>query len=100
MAATDDVLKALKDAGAQLKADLWKPEDGTFLEARAKDLVGLEAKAATLKDGDPKKAAYTAAARDTIVSVKLLALIRMETAEKHLLDALGKFFLTVAVPAV
>jgi hypothetical protein len=99
MSLLNDAKQALEDAGKQLKADLWKPDDAKFLEARAKDIVGLAAKASE-EQNPAKKAGYIAAARDTLVSVKLLALIRMETGEKHLLDALGNFFMSVVIPAV
>lgn len=88
---------ALREAGKQLKSDLWKPEDELFLAARARDLVGLEAKA--VKATDPRrKAAYLAAARDVVNHVRLLALIRMEAAAHHIQEALGRFFLEKVVP--
>ena len=90
---------ALRDAGKQLKSDLWKPEDSEFLAARAKDLVGLNAKAASATD-DRKKAAYVAAARDVVNHVRLLALIRMEAAAQHIQDALGRFFLEKLLPVL
>jgi hypothetical protein len=88
---------ALRDAGRQLKSDLWKPEDEVFLAARAKDLVGLEAKAVNATD-PRRKAAYLAAARDVVNHVRLLAVIRMEAAVHHIQEALGRFFLREAVP--
>ena len=99
MAIVDDVKKGLEEAGKALKADLWKPEDNAFLAARAKDLVGLATKAASTTDAR-KKAAYLAAAKDTIHHVKLVALIRMEVGLIHVLDALGRFFLEKAVPVL
>ncbi len=99
MALEDDVKKALKDAGEQLKADLWKPDDEAFLNARAKDLVGLNKKAE--KATDPaKKKAYQAAAKDVLNHVRLLAVIRMETGANHIADALGRFFLEKVLPAL
>lgn len=99
MSAIDEATKALVDAGRQLKSDLWKADDNAFLAARAKDLVGLAAKIETEKDA-AKKAGYVAAARDTLVSVKLLALIRMETVQQHVLEALGSFFMSTVLPAL
>jgi len=89
--------KALADAGKQLKSDLWKPEDSAFLAARAKDLVGLNRKAAATQD-PIKKAAYLAAARDVVNHVRLLAVIRMEVSAHHVQDALGRFFLDTLLP--
>jgi hypothetical protein len=95
----DDVKQALKAAGQQLKADLWHPNDEAFLAARAKDLVGLQKKAHE-STTDAKRKAYLAAAKDVLNHVKLLAVIRMETAAAHVTDALGRFFLDKVVPAL
>jgi alkylhydroperoxidase/carboxymuconolactone decarboxylase family protein YurZ len=91
MSLIDDAKQALEDTGTQLKADLWMPDDKAFLEDRAKDLVELAAKAAKAQD-PAQKAAYLAAARDTMTSVKVLAVIRMEATEQHIVDALEKLF--------
>ena len=93
------IVKALRDAGKELKKDLWKPGDEAFLAARAKDLVGLNAKAlaATSK---AKKKAYVAAARDVVNHAKLFALIRAEAAAAHIADALGRFFLEKLLPVL
>jgi hypothetical protein len=103
MPATNDLesaaLAALVAAGQKLKDDLWTDGDRGFLAARAKDLVGLNAKAAEATSA-AKKAAYQAAARDVVDHVKLLALIRMQVAQEHALDALGRFFLDTALPAL
>ena len=99
MAILDDVLNALESSGTMLKADLWRPDDAAFLKARAQDLVGLASKAKAQTE-PAKRAAYLAAARDTVTSVKLLALIRLEASAPHILDALGKFIVSVAVPAL
>jgi hypothetical protein len=99
MALEDEVEKALRDAGAVLKADLWQPSDAAFLKARATDLVGLNRKADTATD-PMKKRAYVAAARDVVNHVRLLAVIRMEVAAHHVLDALGRFFVEKVVPAL
>ncbi|MBX3190086.1 MAG: hypothetical protein KF819_23875 [Labilithrix sp.] len=96
---TLQVTTTLRDAGKQLKADLWKAEDEAFLKARAADLIGLNAKAAAA-DTEAKKKAYLAAAADTVNHVKLMALIRMEVATQNILDTLGKFFLDKVVPAL
>ena len=94
-----DVLKTLTDTGNQLKSGLWKSDDTAFLQARAKDMVGLAAKAA--REQDPgRKAAYLAAARDTVTSVRLLAMIRLETAEQAALAAAGNFFTTTVTSAL
>lgn len=95
----DDVQRALEDAGAALRKDMWKDTDRAFLKARARDLVGLAAKAATATDPARKKA-YLAAATDTVHHVKLLVLMRMEVAASHVLDALGRFFLEKLLPAL
>ncbi|HET9625140.1 MAG TPA: hypothetical protein VFP84_27420 [Kofleriaceae bacterium] len=92
-------MKALTDAGTELKADLWQPDDAAFLASRAKDLVGLAAKAETMTDPN-KKAAYLAAAKDTLVSVKLLAQIRLESLERSLIAKLEDLFKTVVLPAI
>lgn len=92
-------LAALVTAGQRLKDDLWIDGDRDFLAARARDLVGLNAKA-TEATNPGKKAAYQAAARDVVDHVKLLALIRMQVAQQHALEALGRFFLDTALPAL
>jgi hypothetical protein len=99
MALSDDVENALREAGHALKGDLWRETDGAFLKARAKDLVGLATKAQAASDPQQKRA-YVAAARDVVNHVKLLAVIRMETAAAHVLDALGRFFMEKIVPAL
>lgn len=91
MSLIDDAKQALEDTGNLLKADLWKPDDKAFLEERAKDLVELAAKAAQAQD-PAQRAGYLAAARDTTISVKVLAMIRVEATEQHVLDALEKRF--------
>ncbi len=97
MSLIDEAKRALEDTGNQLKADLWTSDDKAFLEARAKDLVQLAAKAEAAQD-PAQRAGYLAAARDTVVSVKVLALIRTEAAEQHVLAALEKLFWHEAVP--
>lgn len=99
MALEQDVKKALIDAGTTLKKDLWKPEDLKMLSARARDLVGLQlkAEAATTR---AKKAQYRGAAKMVVEHVKLMALIRMEVAQQHVIDALGKFFLEKVLPVL
>ena len=99
MALEDEVKQALKEAGEQLKKDLWHPGDEMFLAARARDLAGLQRKAEAATDPNKKKA-YTAAARDTVQSVKMLALIRMEAGAAHIGDALGRFFMEKVLPAL
>jgi len=98
MSLEDDVKQALHDAGAQLKNDLWKPGDDTFLAARAKDLAELEAKAATAPPN--QKMAFTAAAKDVVNEVKLLAVIRAEAAADHAKEEIGQFFLNKVLPAL
>jgi len=93
----EKVRNLLLETGRQLKGDLWRAEDEAFLKARARDLVGLARKAAEAQE-TAKRAAYVAAARDTLESVKLLALIRMETGAQHVLDALGRFFMSHVIP--
>ena len=97
MSLINDAKQALEDTGTQLKADLWLPDDKAFLEDRAKDLVELAAKAAKAQD-PAQKAGYLAAARDTMISVKVLAMIRMEATEQHIVDALEKLFWNIVVP--
>lgn len=97
MALADDVKDALADAGRVLKADLWTDDDDEFLAARARDLVGLARKAQATTD-ERKRKAYLAAARATVGHVKLLAMIRMEVAQRHVVDALGRFFLEHLLP--
>jgi hypothetical protein len=99
MSLIDDAKQVLEDTGNQLKADLWMPDDQAFLEERAKDLVELAAKAAAAKT-EAQKAGYVAAARDTMTSVKVLAMIRIEATEQHLLDALEKRFWDTVGPRV
>lgn len=94
-----DVEKALLDAGEQLKKDLWRPEDKQFIANRAKDLVGLNAKAAAATDAATKRQ-YQLAAAAVVDHVKLQALLRLQVTQDHLLDALGRFFLNVALPAL
>jgi hypothetical protein len=99
MALNNDVTKTLVDAGNQLKKDLWRPQDLVLLQARAADLIGLNAKAAATTDAS-KKEQYKLAAKGVLEHVKLLALLRVQVTQDHLLDALGKFFLTVALPTL
>jgi len=99
MSLEDDVKQALRDAGEQLKKDLWQPNDEAFLAARATDLVGLNAKALAATD-PAKKKAYQAAAKDVVNHVQLLAVIRMEAGAAHIVDALGKFFMDKVLPAL
>lgn len=61
--------------------------------------IGLNRKAQTTTDPTRKKA-YQAAARDTLESVKMLALIRAERVPEHLVDALGRFFMDRALPVL
>ena len=95
----DQVRHALEEAGTALRRDMWTANDRAFLTARAKDLVGLSVKAAATHD-PARKAAYGAAAKDTIQHVKLVAMMRMEVAAAHVLDALGRFFLDKALPVL
>lgn len=97
MSLIDDAKQALEDAGNQLRADLWQPEDKAFLEARAKDLVELAARAATA-ESEAQRAGYVAAARDMTTSVKVIAMIRVEATEQHLLDGLETLFWDTVVP--
>jgi hypothetical protein len=97
MSLINDAKQALEGAGTQLKADLWTPDDQVFLEVRAKELVEFAAKAAESKTA-AQRAGYVAAARDTMISVKVLAMIRMEAVEQHIIDALEKFFWSAAKP--
>lgn len=99
MALEDDVEKALRDAGTQLKADLWQESDTPFLQARARDLIGLNVKAARAID-PIKKRAYLAAARDVVGHVRLMAMIRMEVAAANLLDELSRFFMDRLLPLI
>lgn len=99
MALIDDVKKALKDAGEQLKDDLWEKEDAAFLAARAKDLVGLDAKALAAPNAK-KKAEYASAARSVINHVTMRAMVRMQIAAKHILVAMERFFNNVVIPAL
>jgi len=99
MSLQDDVKQALRDAGTQIKHDLWKPEDEAFLAARAKDLVGLNAKAAAATD-PAKKKGYQAAAKDVVNHVRLLAVIRVEAGAQHVVDIIGKFFLEKLLPVL
>jgi hypothetical protein len=97
MAIADDVQQALTNAGNALKNDLWEASDAAFLAARALDLVGLEEGAASAEE-PTKKAAYLAAAQDTVNQVKLLALMRMEAASQHVVDAVENFFVEKVIP--
>ena len=97
MPAFEDAKQALEDAGTRLKADLWQPDDKAYLEQRARDLAELAAKAAATSD-PAQRAAYLAAARDTVTAVKVLAVIRMEATERHIADALEKRFLDELKP--
>jgi hypothetical protein len=91
------VEKALSDAGKQLRQDLWSKDDLVVLAQRAKDLVGLELKAKDATSAT-KKDQYQLAARLVVQHVQLLALTRINVAEKHVLDALGRFFTSVLLP--
>jgi hypothetical protein len=97
MSALDHAKQALEDAGTQLKADLWTPDDKAFLEQRARDLAELAAKAATASDA-AHRAAYLAAAQGAVTAVKVLAIIRVEAAEQHVIDALEKRFWSEVKP--
>ena len=95
----NQVRQALIEAGTQLRSDLWRQEDLEFLSRRARDLVGLNDKALKAND-DSKRTQYRLAAQAVVENVKLLALLRMQTAQDHVLDALGRFFLKVVLPAL
>lgn len=97
MALKDEVKQALKEAGEVFKKELWKSEDEAFLDSRAADLIGLNHKAAATTNPDRKRA-YQAAARDTLQSVKMLALIRAEVVVAHLVDLLGRIFMEKVLP--
>jgi hypothetical protein len=99
MSLEDQVKQALVDAGNQLKASLWRPEDQALLTARAKDLVGLQAKAAAEQDPG-KRQQYRLAAESVVDHVKLLALLRMQVLQNEVPDALGRFFMKVVIPAL
>ncbi len=99
MALIDAVEQALLNAGTQLKADLWRKEDLQLIAAKARDLVGLHTKAVATKD-KKKKRQYELAALSVVDHVKLLALLRMQVAQQHVVDVLGKFFLEKVLPAL
>jgi hypothetical protein len=61
--------------------------------------VGLSLKAEASQDPNRKRA-YLAAATDVLNHVRLVAVIRMEVAARHVVDALGRFFLEKVIPAV
>lgn len=99
MSDIDEITKALREAGQQLKGALWKPEDELFLRARAEDLARLSRKA--LATTNPaKKKGYQAAAQDVIHHVQAMALIRAEAATSQLLETLGKVFMDHVLPAL
>jgi hypothetical protein len=91
MSTLEDARRALEDAGTQLKADLWQPDDKAYLEQRAKDMAELAVKAAATSD-PAQRAAYLAAARDAVTAVKVLAMIRVEATEQHIAAALEQRF--------
>jgi hypothetical protein len=97
MALQKEVEQALIASGRQLKADLWRPEDLRLLARRSKDLVGLNAKARATRD-KKKKRQYRLAAEGVVEHVRLLALLRLQVAQDHLLDTLGRFFDRVLLP--
>ncbi|HEX7838931.1 MAG TPA: hypothetical protein VF469_15745 [Kofleriaceae bacterium] len=97
MSLIDEAKQALEGAGNQLKADLWTADDKLYLEARARDLAGFAAKAAEAQSA-AQRAGFVAAARDTLISVKVLAMIRMEATEQHLVDSLEKLFWSTVMP--
>lgn len=97
MALEDDVKRELINAGTQLKDDLWTPADLELLSQRAKDLVGLHTKAQTTTNPN-KKSQYQFAAKLVVQHVELLALTRMAVAEKHIQEALSRFFFKVLIP--
>jgi hypothetical protein len=99
MALNELVEQALVLAGAQLKKDLWEPEDLKLLARRSKDLVGLYEKMKATKD-KRKRRQYELAAMTVVDHIKLLALLRMQVAEKHVTEALGRFFLEKALPVL
>jgi hypothetical protein len=91
-----EVKEALDIAANEIKTGLWHEEDKDFLEARAKDLVGLHLKARTTTDL-LKQRAYKAAAADTLHHVKLMAIIRMEATSARMADLVGRLFVETAV---
>ena len=95
----NEIKKAFEDAGGQLKDDLWKPEDLDVLSQRAQDLAGLQRKAENTSDPQ-KRAQYKLAAKLVVQHVELLALTRMHVAEKHIQEALQRFFWNVLLPAL
>jgi len=94
MALENDVLQALVQAGNQLKHDLWQPADVDILKQRAKDLTGLEIKAATTTDAD-KREQYKLAASLVVDHVKMIAIARMLIAQKDVMEAMERLFLKV-----
>lgn len=99
MALLDDVTQALVDAGNQLKKDIWQPGDMALLAARAQDLVGLNNKADQATDPG-KRTQYRLAAQSVVEHVKLLALLRIQVVQTDIIDALGRFFMKVVIPAL
>lgn len=86
----DDVATELKKTGEQLKSDLWDPADLQTLALIAADLVGLNAKMqAAANDGDRQK--YREAAARLFDHVKLLALSKMNVADRDAMAALRSF---------
>jgi len=93
MSLEKEVQKALTQAGNQLKKDLWSPNDLVVLAQRARDLVELELKAKIATDPN-MKAQYKLGAKLIMEHVQLLALTRMNVAEKHIEEAIGKSFIS------
>lgn len=91
------VLDAFVKAGEELKSDLWRPDDVAFLRQRAQDLVGLNLKA-SLATEQLRRVQYQAAAMAVVDHVKLLALVRMQVAQDHVVGALERFFLKTLLP--
>ena len=99
MSLQDEVFDALRDAGLELKEDLWSAKDKEVLAQRAKDLVGLHVKA--LAADDPgKKEQYRLAARLVVQHVQLIALTRLHVAGEDLVEIIKKFFTRVLLPAL
>lgn len=91
MALVDDLKTALIETGTRLQEDLWTDQDPAVIAARASDLAGLAEKILATSDPEKRKQ-YQLAAELVVQHLALLALLRLNAAEKKVLDEILKFF--------
>jgi hypothetical protein len=99
MALKDDALNALMDAGNNVKAGLWREDDGTFLEDCAAKLAEFQLDAAATSDADLRDQ-YREAAQLQIQRLEAIMLERANAVGNQALEDACKMALQIALKAV